>query len=1026
MLAGWPTPSLIRILTHTKAVFIGKQIQEDIDKLCEILKLSPQQRRQIKTIELTTVYIFCRMLAKSPASLKSWVRHPITSKDYSLKFIYNFSDEESTIDKRGEMRWRTVRWDESPFPAKPGQDGSKRKGRPLNMKNKIYAVTDAEASRLALINIFDKLKIRPSYLIQLMDSPYFLFQNEFAELIDVFNGNNKGRSGNSEALNLASVEEELKERVDKVELAEFIKRERRRRFRILKKRERGEMPHTPIYWPVEEKETQDEYEGGFGEKEEKRLLERETEKWYEKEREKVIEREKKRKENLPKDDEWDEGNGWQEVEEVRNEWSMDPRDIRGSEDARQVRFDGIRQSRQPERCQPRSRSRTPLSRRSSAQSPAPRTGQTTPASPESLTSTNRMTTMRPNHPLSTLKTTRRIESLTTTHSRTTHSSRSNSTSSSFIRQNYLTHTTRSLSQSTENKISACKNNIQIPSLMSMGFAGAPTVHSLSLTRSLDAIAPPPTPLMVHADQTEVEEILGKGTKPAKSKEETKAPARSGKGLGSPRVATPAAQVDAQRLREIRLTGVERLVERIKSKKGKQSCRYFLEILKTFRKLFKSKKDRRRLYHVGKVMIAALSGIPLREFVNDMLRENAISDDYIRAVNQLHQYRVDPFIVLDYMAQPTVTKKALTDFVGNLPRGKVIEVVRLAARMVEMPSAEKKEVLQGLSCFPSDYLEGVDMSLVWSPVRVKVFVQSICVRLGIPEPEEVKCMKLNRHLEGQSRRYLQGTVEDEDFLNMLELECGEDRQLWERAIQFTANKCLSLGQLVAHTCGLPAPLGDSNTLFTPACSQPFNRPLHELASSCKEVLVVRSRSHTHELAHKLRESRSIALLTHIALREFPHGGETDLMMVRTAKRIFAIFPRIFPELLAEIGDVLHQDAERMTIFVHGAEKLLPFFETLWNWKPKVIDLTEICAERGWKSNFDLLTEKVVGGTFCRRGTVFGGDVLPSSQVLRHRSITVSLIFEFGLRFWRSPYRRKSGDDRKRSQQNDRDRSPLRRY
>jgi hypothetical protein len=348
---------------------------------------------------------------------------------------------------------------------------------------------------------------------------------------------------------------------------------------------------------------------------------------------------------------------------------------------------------------------------------------------------------------------------------------------------------------------------------------------------------------------------------------------------------------------------------------------------------------------------------------------------------------------------------------------------LAAGLVEKPSAEKKEVLRGLSCFPSSYLKGVDMSLVWSPVRVKAFVQSICERLGIPEPEGVRCMRLDRHLEGQSRRYLQGTVEDEDFLNSLELECGEDRQLWERAIQFTANKCLSLGQLVAHTRGLPAPSGDSSTLFTPNCSQPFNRPLHELTSSCKEVLVIRTRSHVHELARKLQDSKSIALLTHAALREFPHGGETDLMMVRTAKRIFAIFPRIFPELLAEIGAILRQDTERVTMFVHGAERVLPFFEASWSWKPKVIDLTKLCEERGWKSNFDVLTEKTVGGRFCRRGTVFGSDVLPSSQVLRHRSISVSLVFEFGLRFWRSPDRRECREDRKKSQWSRRDRSPL---
>jgi hypothetical protein len=250
-----PPPSLIKILTHRKAIFVGKQIQEDIDKLCEILKLTREQRQQIKTIELTAVYMFCRTLAKKPTSLRSWVWNPRTPKDYSLKYIYNFSDEGSTIDKRAELRWRSVRWDKSPFPAKTGQDQPKRKGHPLKIKNKVYAVTDAEASRLTVVNIFKKLKIRPSLLTQLMNSPHFLFQNDLAELIEAFNGNNQGRPVGSEAFNLATVEKELKKRVERVELAEFIKREEKRQFHIMKKKERGETPHTPIYWARDEKRT---------------------------------------------------------------------------------------------------------------------------------------------------------------------------------------------------------------------------------------------------------------------------------------------------------------------------------------------------------------------------------------------------------------------------------------------------------------------------------------------------------------------------------------------------------------------------------------------------------------------------------------------------------------------------------------------------------------------------------------------------------------------------------------------------
>lgn len=392
-LENGPPPALVKIITHKHATFVGKDIQGDIEKLCQILELTDQQKRLIKTIELTTAYIFCRTLAKNPESLRQWVSCPNSTKDFSLKFIYNFSDEESTIDKRGEMRWRTVRWDESPFPVKSGQESTKRKGRPLNIRNKIYAVTDAEASRLAIVNIVELLRIRPTLFIQLMGSPYFLFKKEFTEVVDAFRDSNSGKSEGTEAANLAAVENEVRQKVDRVELVEFIKREKHRQFRILKKVERGETPHTPIYWAEEEGKEQDKYKGGFGEKEEKRLHdEREAEKWFEREREKVIEREKERKKNPPKPDEWDEGDGYQEVEEAKNEWSMEPRDIGGAKDTRQMASNRVcRESRQSEheKCKLRSRSRTPLSRRSPTQGPTPNIP---------LQSVNQQMTAPPAHP----------------------------------------------------------------------------------------------------------------------------------------------------------------------------------------------------------------------------------------------------------------------------------------------------------------------------------------------------------------------------------------------------------------------------------------------------------------------------------------------------------------------------------------------------------------------------------------------------------------------------------------------------
>jgi hypothetical protein len=95
---------------------------------------------------------------------------------------------------------------------------------------------------------------------------------------------------------------------------------------------------------------------------------------------------------------------------------------------------------------------------------------------------------------------------------------------------------------------------------------------------------------------------------------------------------------------------------------------------------------------------------------------------------------------------------------------------------------------------------------------------------------------------------------------------------------------------------------------------------------------------------------------------------------------------------------------------------------------------LCASpnEGWVANLDSITEKTVGGNFCRRASQFSATSIPNTMVLRHRLMTVSLIYSFGLRFGRSRLQRSTGSGMKvggpqRSEsatEPSRDRSPLR--
>jgi hypothetical protein len=98
----------------------------------------------------------------------------------------------------------------------------------------------------------------------------------------------------------------------------------------------------------------------------------------------------------------------------------------------------------------------------------------------------------------------------------------------------------------------------------------------------------------------------------------------------------------------------------------------------------------------------------------------------------------------------------------------------------------------------------------------------------------------------------------------------------------ANRGLSLGQLVAPICGLPAPLDGPNNSFTPLVPT-LQAPLHESALSGKEVMLVKSKLYAPEMEQKLRGSGFIAMHAQSGLKRFL-DGEMDFMVVRTSRSI----------------------------------------------------------------------------------------------------------------------------------------------
>ena len=113
--------------------------------------------------------------------------------------------------------------------------------------------------------------------------------------------------------------------------------------------------------------------------------------------------------------------------------------------------------------------------------------------------------------------------------------------------------------------------------------------------------------------------------------------------------------------------------------------------------------------------------------------------------------------------------------------------------------------------------------------------------------------------------------------------------------------------------------------------------------------------------------------------------------------------------------------------------MDFLGEEFGWRPvSVVDAMDICEDRKWAQNLSTLTERTVGGEFCRRASHFSATAIPSTIVLKHRAMTVSLIYCFGLKYGRSqrqstdPKAKVGGSQRSESatEPTARDRSPLR--
>ena len=240
-------------------------------------------------------------------------------------------------------------------------------------------------------------------------------------------------------------------------------------------------------------------------------------------------------------------------------------------------------------------------------------------------------------------------------------------------------------------------------------------------------------------------------------------------------------------------------------------------------------------------------------------------------------------------------------------------------------------------------------------------------------------------------YGKSQIEDQDVFAMVRTLIDGETQWTEFALRLIQNEFPSLASFVSERFGFGSVRYEDE--FIPTCNQPFNKGLHNLPMSGE--VVIKDTTQIMNFAVHLNRSRFIAVDFQIVKEpEEEDKGVVSIVSFCTRSKVFFLMPLAFPETVQPIVAALKSDPKMVFVYQWHARKDA-CLGTL-DWVPEqVVDVQQLAREIGIGDTLDAITEKTVGGNFCRRASQFPHTVMPSAPALHHRAIRVTLFYEFAV-------------------------------
>jgi hypothetical protein len=366
--------------------------------------------------------------------------------------------------------------------------------------------------------------------------------------------------------------------------------------------------------------------------------------------------------------------------------------------------------------------------------------------------------------------------------------------------------------------------------------------------------------------------------------------------------------------------------------------------------------------------------------------------------RLHQFSLGPGIILDGFSQEPVNWESMYKYLSCWSEAQILESLEVVVQLFDKSAEQIREQILQFEWVAPDYFDGKVVEEMFTETRIRRCINNVCRHYKLEFPAAFRRRLVRVMLDQELEAYDRGEVEDEDFLHSFNIICGEETDVQETALTYVSEMAGPLGHYLMEM-KRPTVLGDGLGLSKrQLCQQPYNRALHRIGGECGEPRVVQDEGEMNRFAVELRGSTHVTVLVHAPPRLISATDEIDLLTVRTKRRIFVFLPKVFPQTLEPLGKALNECAMDQVVFTHKGDKMKSFCKEVLQWGPKnIIDVHEIVLRKGWGKGdtMDDISEKVLGGRFCRRAWRFDAVTVPSSTALEHRKIHASLIHEFGL-------------------------------